>query len=61
MVSASDDSSESQLFAMALLINAKLEHQTFASIIATLISNPSSKGKPSTQSVTLTKDWVEIW
>lgn len=44
---------------MDLLINEKMEHQAFTSIIATLISNSNAKGKKHTQSVTVTKDRVE--
>lgn len=59
MMIASQDSSESQVFSMDLLVNDKMEKQAFQSIIYALIENANVKEKVSTQYVILTKEGVE--
>lgn len=43
MVRDCEDSSGSQVFAMMILINDKLESQAFSAIISTLITEPNQK------------------
>lgn len=53
------DSSESQVFAMTLILNAKLPAQTFSNLLSSIINNVSSKKRETSRSVSVQSDRLE--
>lgn len=60
IVKADSHSSESQIFAMTLLINDKLGDQLFANTIGTLINSINSTSKTEEKTICIRKDRLKV-